>query len=111
MAASEPSNQARQQDLPARATAEDVLEGGFVSPLQDYFVEEKHRADTARRLAYGLVCILGGSVFVHYGTVLALVVKGKGDAVESLSRIFNVWLPVIASLVSSTVTYYFTREK
>jgi len=111
MAASDVSNQARQQDSPAAGNSEEMVEGGFVSPLQDYFVEGKHRADTARRLAYALVCILGGTVFIHYATVLILVFKGKGDAIENLSRIFNVWLPVIASLVSGAVTYYFTREK
>ncbi|SRR5258708_35988977 len=112
MAASDPSSQAVKQDSPNAGSSEDVMvEGGYVSPLQDYFVEKKHRADTARRLAYALVCILGGTVFVHYATVVVLVFKGKGDAIESLSRIFNVWLPVIASLVSGAVTYYFTREK
>src|SRR6266436_1074574 len=110
MATPEIPHQARPEEATTRAGADEILEGGFVSPLQDYFVEEKHRADTARRLAYALVCILGGTVFVHYMTVLTLIFKGKGDAIESLSRIFNVWLPVIASLVSGAVTYYFTRE-
>ena len=99
------------EEATTRASSEEILEGGFVSPLQDYFVEQKHRADTARRLAYALVCILGGTVLLHYMTVLTLIFKGKGEAIESLSRIFNVWLPVIASLVSGAVTYYFTREK
>src|SRR6266478_3916337 len=98
-------NQARREEATARITSDEVLEGGFISPLQDYFVEEKHRADTARRLAYALVCILGGTVLIHYVTVLILIFKGKGDAIDSLSRIFNVWLPVIASLVSGAVTY------
>jgi len=111
MAVPDLPNQAGREEAATRANVDEVLEGGFISPLQDYFVEEKHRADTARRLAYALVCILGGTVFVHYFTVLILIFKGKGDAIESLSRIFNVWLPVIASLVSGAVTYYFTREK
>jgi hypothetical protein len=112
MAASDLSSQAGRQESPGPDSSEEgVVEGGFVSPLQDYFVEGKHRADTARRLAYALVWILGGTVFVHYATVLVLVFIGKDNAIESLSRIFNVWLPVIASLVSGAVTYYFTREK
>jgi hypothetical protein len=102
----------RQGDgTPSDGDADEVLEGGFVPALQDYFVEQKHRADTARRLAYALVCLLGGTVFIHYVGVLILVLNGRGDAVESLSRIFNVWLPVISSLVGAAVTYYFTREK
>ena len=50
MAAPENPHQARHEEATTRVNADDVLEGGFVSPLQDYFVEKKHRADTARRL-------------------------------------------------------------
>jgi len=42
---------------------------------------------------------------------LTLELEGRSAAVQSLSQIFNVWLPVIASLVSAAVTYYFTKEK
>lgn len=94
------------------AARTDDIEGGHVRPLDDdYFVERAHRADTARRLAYSLVIILGLTVVVHYVAVLVLELEGRSGAVESLDRIFNIWLPVIASLVSSAVTYYFTREK
>jgi hypothetical protein len=100
----------RRQDAPTGTTPEEI-EGGFVRPLDDYFIEEKHRADTSRKLAYSLVWILGGTVLAHYATVLILVLKGKSEEIQSLNQIFNVWLPVIASLVSAAVTYYFTREK
>ena len=90
---------------------EEALEGGFVRPLDDYFVEQHHRANTARRLAYSLVWILGGTILVHYSSVLILELKGRTEAVEGLARIFNVWLPVISSLVSAAVTYYFTRRE
>ncbi len=99
------------RDIVEQAKSEELLEGGFVRPLDEYFVEAKHRADTARRLAYSLVWILGGTVLVHYITVLVLEVRGRSGAVDSLGRIFNVWLPVIASLVSAAVTYYFAKEK
>jgi len=108
---SEPAQEGSQQDASGGAKPDEVLEGGFVRPLDDYFVEEKHKADTARRLAYSLVWILGGTIGVHYATVLLLELRGKHDAVSGLAQIFNVWLPVIASLVSAAVTYYFTREK
>ena len=101
----------RVKDQQGGTNAEEFVEGGFVRPLDEYFVEEKHRADTARRLAYALVAILGGTILLHYVSVLSLEIKGRTEAVEELSRIFNVWLPVIASLVSSAVTYYFTKEK
>jgi hypothetical protein len=100
-----------EQDALGVTNSDDVLEGGHVRPLDDYFVEEKHKADTARRLAYSLVCILGGTIAIHYATVLVLELRGKAEAVSGLAQIFNVWLPVIASLVSAAVTYYFTREK
>ena len=101
----------KQQEPEGGGKAEEIVEGGYVRPLDDYFVEEKHRADTARRLAYALVAILGGTVLVHYVSVLTLELEGRSAAVQSLSQIFNVWLPVIASLVSAAVTYYFTKEK
>jgi hypothetical protein len=110
MAAPELPQDPKRQDA-LSGTKPEEIEGGFVRPLDDYFIEEKHRADTSRRLAYSLVCILGGTVLVHYATVLILVLKGKSEAIQSLNQIFNVWLPVIASLVSAAVTYYFTREK
>ena len=62
-------------------------------------------------LAFVLVGILGGSLLLHYAMVVVLVVLGRDAALQSLGQIFNVWLPVIASLVSSAVTYYFTRER
>ena len=111
MAAPELPQDANRQDASSGSKPDEVFEGGFVRPLDEYFVEEKHRADTSRRLAYSLVCILGGTVLVHYITVLVLVLKGKSEAIQSLAQIFNVWLPVIASLVSAAITYYFTREK
>ena len=111
MAAPQLPQDAKRQDASSGSKPEEIVEGGFVRPLDDYFVEEKHRADTSRRLAYALVCILGGTVLVHYITVLVLVLKGKSEAIQSVAQIFNVWLPVIASLVSAAVTYYFTREK
>jgi hypothetical protein len=109
--ASELPSEDKRQDSTGAQRSDDTLEGGFVRPLEDYFVEEKHRADTARRLAYSLVVILAGTVMLHYVTVLILELKGRPEAVQSVAQIFNVWLPVIASLVSAAVTYYFTREK
>jgi hypothetical protein len=102
---------------PLEEGAEIIIEGGTISGASfEYdkkveFHEEQHRADTARRLAYWLVIILGGSILAHYITTLVLEIYGKRDAVESLSQIFNSWLPVISGLVGGATTYYFTREK
>ena len=62
---SQSAQEGSQQDTLGGARSDDVLEGGHVRPLDDYFVEEKHKADTARRLAYSLVCILGGTIAIH----------------------------------------------
>ena len=89
----------------------ELVEGGYVRPLDEYSYRARHREATARTLAYVLVVILGVTVAGHYVATLVLQLKGKGEAGESLARIFNAWLPVIASLVGSAVTYYFTKEK
>jgi hypothetical protein len=49
------------------------LEGGEVKPLEDYPVAEKHRAETARYLAYSLAGILGLSVLLQYGLTVLLI--------------------------------------
>jgi hypothetical protein len=51
------------------------------------------------------------TVGVHYIATGVLTSLGKGEATESLAKIFNMWLPVISALVSAAGTYYFTREK
>jgi hypothetical protein len=51
------------------------------------------------------------SLGLHYATIAILEIWGKAAAVESLAKIFNMWLPVISALVSAAGTYYFTRER
>lgn len=88
------------------------IEAGEVRELRELaFHEAKHRAETARSLAFWLVIILGVSVGVHYVGTVALVLGGKEEATKNLNSIFNAWLPAISSLVSAAATYYFTREK
>ncbi len=96
-----------QEEIPK----EGLIEGGHVGPLEDVPFEVRHRAETARWLAIVLVGILGVSFFVHYAVTAYFAAKGKADAAESLSRAFNVWLPVISSLAGGVTAYYFTREK
>jgi hypothetical protein len=91
---------------------EELVEAGHVRPLEDVpFHHVKHRAETARWLAIVLVGILGVSFFLHYGLTAYFAANGKAGAVESLSRAFNVWLPVVSSLAGGATAYYFTREK
>ena len=99
------------QHLDEETAGEQVIEGGHVGPLEDVPFEVRHRAETARWLAILLIAALGLSFFVHYGVTAYFVAEGKTDAVEGLSRAFNVWLPVISSLAGGAAAYYFTREK
>jgi hypothetical protein len=87
------------------------VEGGHVRPLEDVPFHVRHRAETARWLAIVLVGILGLSFFIHYAVTAYFAAEGRADAAESLSRAFNVWLPVISSLAGGATAYYFTREK
>ena len=100
-----------QSDDGAERTETEIVEGGKVEQLGDYHVNEKHRADTARYLAYGLVATLILSIILQYGAMLTLVFMGKADAVASIDKLFNVLLPVLSSLVSAAATYYFTKDK
>jgi hypothetical protein len=99
------------KELSKQSDTGDLVEGGFIRNLDEYSFRVRHREDTARRLAYSLVAILGGSFAFHYIATLALEFSGRSNAVEGLNRVFNAWLPVIASLVGGALTYYFTREK
>jgi hypothetical protein len=89
----------------------ELVEGGHVRPLEDVPFHVRHRAETARWLAILLVGVLGVSFFLHYALTAYFAAEGRADAVESLSRAFNVWLPVISSLAGGATAYYFTREK
>jgi hypothetical protein len=100
------------EKAPDKIEREELVEGGSIRDLSgEYKFQTRHREDTARRLAYSLVGILGGSFVLHYSATLILEFTGRTSSAESLARVFNAWLPVIASLVGGAVTYYFTKEK
>jgi hypothetical protein len=90
------------------------IEGGEIKDLDPtgsvQFHEVKHRADTARKLAYVLVAMLGVSWILHYIAMAICEWHGNHDAAENLSKDFSSWLPIISGLVGGAVTYYFTRE-
>lgn len=99
------------EELRAKEATGEIVEGGHVRAFDELSFRVRHREDTARRLAYSLVAILGASFFVHYIATLLLEYSDRTNAVENLARIFNAWLPAIASLVGAAVTYYFTKER
>jgi hypothetical protein len=89
----------------------EIVEGGAVEELKEYHIDEKHRADTARYLAYGLAGTLVLTIILQYAATAVFVFMGKADALASIDKLFNILLPVLSSLVSAAATYYFTKEK
>jgi hypothetical protein len=91
---------------------EPPLEGGMVSDLNTElpFHPARHKAETKRKLAFLLVWIMAISVGVHYGVCVFLHAYKLTDAAEAMSKVFNIWLPLISGLASSAVTYYFTKD-
>ena len=73
------------------------------------FEEKRYQATTKRTLGYVLVGILAISFFVHY-ILLFKAYSINIELVNILEKAFNIWLPVIASLTSSVITYYFTKK-
>jgi hypothetical protein len=101
-------------DLSPRAELEnsEVIEGGTVERVTDLpFEERKHRAATARRLAYLLVGTLGATIVLQYGLTSLLIFYGKNDGVTELDKLFNALLPILSGLVGGATTYYFTKER
>ena|ERR1017187_7803088 len=82
----------------------------FQPPQKPPFDVKQHRAETAQHLAYWLLGILGTSIFAQYATLHLLIWRGRYEAIPSFEHLFNAWLPVIAGLASSAVTYYLTKE-
>ena len=102
-----------QEGIAEAAGDEGVIEGGSVSGFQEYKwePEKKHRAETARYLAYGLVGILALTILVQYGMTVVLICQNRESGVATLEKLFSTLLPVLSGLVSAAATYYFTREK
>lgn len=98
----------------AEASADEgVIEGGSVSGFQEYEwePEKKHRAETARYLAYGLVGILAFTILIQYGMTVLMIWQNRESGVATLEKLFSTLLPVLSGLVSAAATYYFTRER
>ena len=88
----------------------DIEDEGEIGTLEDLtWKEDKHRAETAKSLAFWLVGLLAGGLLLHY--VFIYILTGKEAGLQALDNTFNAWLPVISSLLSAAATYYFTRER
>jgi hypothetical protein len=101
------------EDIAQAAADESIIEGGSVSDFQEikWEPEKKHRAETARYLAYGLVGILAFTILIQYGMTVFLIFQNRESGVATLEKLFSTLLPVLSGLVSGAATYYFTREK
>ena len=91
----------------------DLEGGGFPSGFDDYPDDSisKHKAITARWIAYLLIIMLGGSFVIHYGFMAWLASQNKTAAMEVVARTFGAWLPVISGLAASAVTYFVTKDR
>ena len=67
-------------------------------------------AQTANKLAFWLLGILGGSIVLQYACVMTLVLYKRDDAIKVLDDLFHAWLPVLSGLAGAAITYYFTRD-
>ena len=101
------------EDIAQAAAEVSIIEGGSVSDFQEikWEPEKKHRAETARYLAYGLVGILAFTILIQYGMTVFLIFQNRESGVATLEKLFSTLLPVLSGLVSGAATYYFTREK
>jgi hypothetical protein len=92
---------------------EPAIDAGFVSEANKQlpFHKEKHQAETSQKLAFSLVGVLVVTIAIHYATTIVLELYGHHNAVESIEKIFNSCLPVIAGFVGAAVTYYLTKDK
>lgn len=90
----------------------EVIEGGHIGELGEVpFQAERHRAETARRIAFFLVWALVGSWVLHYAVSAYFLWNGHVDLAKSLSEDFRTWLPVISTSAGGAVAYYFAKEK
>jgi hypothetical protein len=87
----------------------------FPNPIEE--TEEttlKGKAKVQARLAYYLVYTLAGMIACHYILTTWIVLNSSETAFEEhykpIGQIFTTLLPILSGLVSSAITFYFTRE-
>lgn len=68
-------------------------------------------AEHRRAVTLGLIMLLAVIIIGHYVAILALVWFGKDGNLDGLNNAFNASLPLVAGLVSSAVTYYFSKRE
>ena len=87
---------------------DDILQAGDTSEEQpEIKIRAREAAQHRRLVTLWLIALLTLVIVGHYCCVLVLEWNGK--KIEALGNAFNASLPVVAGLVGSAVTYYFTR--
>jgi len=82
-----------------RLTGEEIFTG-----------ERDERLDPLRgRITILLTCLMALALLLHTGLTF-WASWGSQDAPKNVAAVFNIWVPVISGLVSSAVTWFFTRQ-
>ncbi len=88
----------------------ELIEGGSTGEEEPRRIEVKGPFDPERHRQIVTLLLIGLLALVvvgHYACVMVLDWNSK--KVENVNNAFNATLPVVAGLVGSAVTYYFTR--
>jgi hypothetical protein len=101
------------ESLPSQAMQAEDDRRGFQPPSNTPLpsLKEERESQTARTLAITLVIMLGVSFLVQYVSLWFLTVYNHVDALPHFEQVFNVWLPVLASLVGTAVGFYLKEKK
>ena len=76
-----------------------------------FSAERDEKLDPVRgKITLALTLLLGMALILHAGLTF-WASYGSPDAPKNISAVFNIWVPVIAGLSSSAVTWFFTRQK
>lgn len=84
---------------------------GFDKAGEYQYIIQKQESDTARRLAFLSLSMLGGYLILYYGATVCIGIWGPDNLLASLKDIFSAALPVLSGLAGSAATYFFTRNK
>jgi len=78
---------------------------------QIFIAERDERLDPLRaRITIILAVLMALALLLHTGLTF-WASYGTPDAAKNIAAVFNIWVPVISGLVSSAVTWFFTRQK
>jgi hypothetical protein len=101
------------ESLPSQAMQAEDDRRGFQPPSNTPLpsLKEERESQTARTLAITLVIMLGVTFLAQYVSLWVLTVCNHVDAIPHFEHLFNVWLPVLASLVGTAIGFYLKEKK